>query len=188
MTLWCFVAADTPEALEAALDYFEQVGFHYDNGTTPFPSSTHLSEARTIMHDLMYTVSILGGYSLVIWCQYRMLKFLRYGSDKMTERTRKSHAEVNRALIVLSVTPLVGIIGPSALMVALLVLQLQLGPVAVYITLSMTTITVVNPLTIVYFLRPFRKAVSDAIFSKSKTAVLVRTVATRSLEMDTVTA
>lgn len=154
------------------------------------------------MHDAIYTVSILGGYSLVVWCQYRMLKYLRCSADRMTEKTRKSHAEVNRALIVLvrpspvyakhcilqSITPLVGIIGPSALMVALLVLQLQLGPVVVYITLSMTTITLVNPLTILYFIRPFRQAVSDVIFSKSTlSAVPDRTVGTKSLELATIT-
>lgn len=39
---WCFVAPDTPVARQEALSFFEKIGFHYDNGTTPYPSVSHL--------------------------------------------------------------------------------------------------------------------------------------------------
>lgn len=50
----------------------------------------------------------------------------------------------------------------------MLILQLQPGPYAVAITLCMSLITLANPITIVYFVRPFRRAISDVMSSYSR--------------------
>ncbi|KAH7693372.1 7TM GPCR protein, partial [Aphelenchoides avenae] len=167
---WCFVAPDTPVARKEALDFFDKIGFHYDNGTTPFPSVSHLTELRTQMHHTMYMISTVGGYSIVVWCQYKIFAYLKSHGKSMHERTRRAHAEVNRALIILAITPLISSIGPTAVIVLMLILQLQPGPYAVAITLCMSMITLVNPVTIVYFVRPFRRAISDVVSSYSRAA------------------
>lgn len=59
------------------------------------------TELRTKMHHAMYMISTVGGYSIVVWCQYKIFAYLKSHGKSMHERTRRAHAEVNRALIIL---------------------------------------------------------------------------------------
>ncbi|KAH7719566.1 hypothetical protein AAVH_12921 [Aphelenchoides avenae] len=52
----------------------------------------------------------------------------------------------------------------------MLVVQFQPGKFAVLITLCMSLITLANPLTIIYFVSPFRKAVGRTISKVSKSS------------------
>ncbi|KAH7680294.1 hypothetical protein AAVH_41331, partial [Aphelenchoides avenae] len=98
---WCFAVADDPLSKRVAIDYLRKVGFEYDSTESPHPSSTHLTEVRTQIHHVMYLVSTIGGYAIIVWSQVSIFSYLRRHGAAMHERTRKAHAAANRALTVL---------------------------------------------------------------------------------------
>lgn len=53
------------------------------------------------MHHMMYLISSAGGYAIIVYSQVGVVKYLKRHGTSMRESTRKTHAEVNRALIAL---------------------------------------------------------------------------------------
>ncbi|KAH7721157.1 7TM GPCR protein [Aphelenchoides avenae] len=178
----CFVLGSSPESREVGLGILQDIGWNYDPSELPYPSVAHWSEVRTKMHHLMYLVSTVGGYSMIIVCQYRIMKYLKHYGSSMHETARQRHAYINKALVAmvsvedveelgLAVAPLLSSTGPSLTIIALMIFHQSPGSVTAFITLGTSLITLINPLTTIYFVRPFRDAVLAAFtVDKAKVA------------------
>lgn len=49
----------------------------------------------------MYMVSTIGGYTVIVTCQYKIMKYLRERRHLMSSATRRMNDELNRALVAL---------------------------------------------------------------------------------------
>lgn len=49
----------------------------------------------------MYLVSTVGGYSMIITCQYRIMKYMAHHGSSMHETARQRHAYINKALVAM---------------------------------------------------------------------------------------
>ncbi|KAH7702386.1 STR-94 protein, partial [Aphelenchoides avenae] len=149
----------------------ERVGWH--PGTTAFPGMGHFSNIHTALHHCFYTVTLCGGYVTVVWCQYKIFKYMQRHGKSIRESTRRAHVEVNRAMVALAVSPLITSMGPSLIILGCVVLGFSAGPIMVYLSVGMSLITVANPLTTIYFVRSYRKAIVGVV--KNTMGVLLPT-------------
>ncbi|KAH7702104.1 Protein STR-14 [Aphelenchoides avenae] len=142
-------------ALEIIQDHYK---WQFEDGKLPYPTLSHYTETKTLIHHLFYTVSCTGGYTLVIWCQSQIGSYLMRHGSSFRESTRKMHQDVNRALVALAITPLVSLMGPTFGYIAQVVLDFD-APCTSYVSSVMSMITLVNPLTTMFFVRSYRNAI-----------------------------
>ncbi|KAH7698397.1 7TM GPCR protein, partial [Aphelenchoides avenae] len=162
-SVWCLVFGQGAEQREIGLEILREISWQYDSDHAPYPSVTHWSEVRTKVHHLIYMISCIGGYTTIVWCECHIMKYLKRNQVSMHSRTRRMHADVNRALVALAIAPLLASTGPTALIVSLMVFRVSPGSIAAYITLGTSLITLINPLTTIYFVRSFRRVVANKL-------------------------
>ncbi|KAH7699261.1 STR-94 protein, partial [Aphelenchoides avenae] len=155
----------------------EKVGWH--PGTTAYPGMGHLTNIHTAIHHIFYMVTLSGGYGIVVWCQYKIIKHMHRHGKSIRESTRRAHAEINRAMVALAIAPLLTSMGPTLILVTCMVIDFSPGAITVYLSLGMTMITMMNPLTTIYFVRPFRESVMGMLTGK-----LARVGTTRTTSSD----
>ncbi|KAH7707288.1 hypothetical protein AAVH_25477 [Aphelenchoides avenae] len=138
----------------------------WEPGTQAFPGMGHREfEAKqrfratfTRRCTMASIVTLCGGYVVIIWCQYKIIKFFRRSGTSYLESTRRIHAEVNRAMVALAVTPLLTSMGPTLILLTCMIVDFSAGPITVYMSVGMSLIVLVNPTTTIYFVRQYRKA------------------------------
>lgn len=62
---------------------------------------------------LLFMLNAACGYSLVIFCEYRMLCKLRSMDQSSYASTRRMQADISRALVALAVSPLLSAVIPG---------------------------------------------------------------------------
>ncbi|KAI1697829.1 serpentine type 7TM GPCR chemoreceptor str domain-containing protein [Ditylenchus destructor] len=120
----------------------------------------HLMEAdlKTILYTAYYTTSTVGGYAIILWCEYKIMKELRHFGANMRESTRRLHVEVHRALIALAVAPLIVQFIPVIFFMIMIITQATPGPITAFMTTVVTLITLANPITTICIVKPYRRA------------------------------
>ncbi|KAI1699168.1 serpentine type 7TM GPCR chemoreceptor str domain-containing protein [Ditylenchus destructor] len=86
------------------------------------------------------------------------MKELRQFGGNTLESTRKLHMEVHRALIALAVAPLFVLLLPIVYFLVMIMLQATPGPISAFMTTVVTLITLVNPITTICIVKPYRRA------------------------------
>ncbi|KAH7716495.1 Protein STR-14 [Aphelenchoides avenae] len=154
-----FAFGHSVEMRQTALSIIRQnYKWEFEAGREPYPTLSHYTEAKTLIHHVFYTISCTGGYTLVIWCQSRIAAYLSRHGESFNPATRKTHQGVNRALVALAITPLISLMGPTFAYIAQVMLDFN-APCMSYVSSFMSMITLVNPLTTMYFVPAYRKAV-----------------------------
>ncbi|KAH7716496.1 hypothetical protein AAVH_16074 [Aphelenchoides avenae] len=172
-----FAYGQREEMRQTALSIIrEHYQWKFEPGREPFPTLSHYTEAKTMIHHLFYIASCVGGYMLLIWCQSQIVVFLRRQGSSFRASTRRLHLEVNRALVALAITPLVSLIGPTFEYILQCLVDFD-APCTSYVSSVMSLITLVNPLTTMFFVRSYRNAVlrilrikrsSDSVYTGPK--------------------
>ncbi|KAH7721200.1 7TM GPCR protein [Aphelenchoides avenae] len=139
----------------------ERVG--WQPGTQAFPGMGHRSNIHTALHHCFYMVTLCGGYGIVIWCQFQIIKFLHRNGKAFHENTRRTHAEVNRAMVTMAITPLLTSMGPTLILVICMIIDYSPGAITVYFSVGMSMITIVNPITTIYFVRAYRHEICEML-------------------------
>ncbi|KAH7695393.1 hypothetical protein AAVH_37548, partial [Aphelenchoides avenae] len=106
----------------------------------------------------MFSLTAVGSYSIVVWTEWKIMKFLGNAGDGMIEATRRMHAEVHRALIATALSPLLAC-APVIFFVTCFVLKVSPGPITAFIISVYNMIALVNPIMQIYFVRSYREAV-----------------------------
>lgn len=61
-----------------------------------------------------------------------------------------------------AITPLFSIV-PNVVMITADVLEMHLGPITAHLSIGMTIITLANPITAIYFIRPYREGLLEML-------------------------
>ncbi|KAI1700029.1 serpentine type 7TM GPCR chemoreceptor srd domain-containing protein [Ditylenchus destructor] len=123
-----------------------------------YAAGARITDLKTILYTAYYTVTTTGGYAIILWCEYKIIKELRYFGENMRESTRQLHVEVHRALIALAVAPLFVLLLPIVYFLVMIFLQATPGPISAFMTTVVTLITLANPITTICIVRPYRRA------------------------------
>ncbi|KAH7703973.1 hypothetical protein AAVH_28845 [Aphelenchoides avenae] len=115
-----------------------------------------MTNIHTALHHILYLITLSVGYGLVVWCQYKIIKHMDCHGESIRESTRRIRA----------ITPLLTSMGPAFILVLAMVIDYSPGVITVYLSVGMSMITMVNPITNIYFVRPYRNAVPEVFHGK----------------------
>lgn len=59
------------------------------------------TEWKSIIHHLFYSASSVGGYTIVIYCQSKIMAFTTQHGSSFNPSTRRMNQDINRALVAL---------------------------------------------------------------------------------------
>ncbi|KAH7702943.1 hypothetical protein AAVH_29893 [Aphelenchoides avenae] len=96
----------------------------------------------------------------------------------LTNQTKEMHKEINRALLALAAAPLFTLIGPVWFFLFCIATQASPGPISAFMACSLTLITIANPLTTLYFVKPYRYALMSYVGWKKPVVAPAETIAT----------
>ncbi|KAH7709576.1 Protein STR-90 [Aphelenchoides avenae] len=128
------------------------------NATTLLGSK--LDAPWTFRHILLVFITINLSYTLIILSEWRVFRSLKLLEPSMQASTRRMQSDLHRALIALALCPLFSSFLPTGLLLLAGLLQFQLGTYSAFVTIFMSSITLINPITTCYFVAPFRKAIT----------------------------
>ncbi|KAH7711760.1 hypothetical protein AAVH_20924 [Aphelenchoides avenae] len=129
----------------------------------------------------MFSLAGIIVASVIVFCEYAVLKKLRIATSMMRESTRRMHAELNKALIALAFAPLILSCIPIMFFLTTIVIGANPGPITVVLASQMSWIAIANPITTTFFVRPYRRAVLQWLrIPVSKTEVSLPTESMRS--------
>ncbi|KAI1691270.1 serpentine type 7TM GPCR chemoreceptor srd domain-containing protein [Ditylenchus destructor] len=105
-----------------------------------------------------WNVTCGGSIFIVAWCENRIAK----NFDQLTQHsthsgTQKMHKEFQRALLAMAICPLVTSTIPVFYFIAVIALKLRPGPILALITICLTSVTLINPLTTIICFRCYRQ-------------------------------
>ncbi|KAI1697826.1 serpentine type 7TM GPCR chemoreceptor srd domain-containing protein [Ditylenchus destructor] len=123
-----------------------------------FAPGARITDLKVILYTAYYSTTIVGGYSIILWCEYKIIKELGEFGDNMRESTRQLHAEVHRALIALAVAPLFVLFIPVMFFITMIIIQAAPGPITAFMCSVCTLITLANPITTICIVKPYRRA------------------------------
>ncbi|KAH7704132.1 hypothetical protein AAVH_28687, partial [Aphelenchoides avenae] len=123
------------------------------------------TDLKMRLHNVFYILSVTIGYAIIIWCQLEAVKYLKRYGQAFRASTQRAHREFNRALVVLALTPLASLL-PSGVMCAANLVGASFGPISAFMTVAMTSITLVNPIATIAIMKPYRGTLLAAAFGR----------------------
>ncbi|KAH7706763.1 Protein SRD-4 [Aphelenchoides avenae] len=162
IAVWTFMLGNGDDVREQGLLYLREMGWKYDEARAPFPSFS--ASLKTFIHHGFYIVSCGSGYVVILWCEVKIFRHLSRHGSSIHEKTKQMHAQVNRALISLAIAPLAVMISPILFIFGVAFARVPISPtVYASLTLVFSLITCVNPLTTMYFVRPYRNSLMSVV-------------------------
>uniref|UniRef100_A0A915EI62 G protein-coupled receptor n=1 Tax=Ditylenchus dipsaci TaxID=166011 RepID=A0A915EI62_9BILA len=156
---WMFALDIGDDHRQEGLEIMTKIyGWQYDNSSLPYPTMSHKAEIKSFVHNSFYMLSSAGGYTIIIYCQSKIIAYMGQFGSSSRASTRKMHEEFNRTLMALAITPLILLMGPEFLHALTIMLETE-SPLSAMLTLSTTLIAVVNPLTTMYLVKTYRRTI-----------------------------
>ncbi|KAH7718381.1 7TM GPCR protein [Aphelenchoides avenae] len=106
----------------------------------------------------LFAVSITLNYIAIVYCKFNVHRKLTEHGASSNPSIRRMQTDLHYALISLGVCPLVSLVIPVCVIIVAIVSGADVSSAAPWLSVACTTIALANPLTIVYFVRPFRYA------------------------------
>ncbi|KAH7706553.1 7TM GPCR protein [Aphelenchoides avenae] len=122
---------------------------------------------KLLVHLLLFMLNAASAYSVIVFCEYRMLLKLRSMEDSAYATTRRMQADISRALVALAVSPLLSAVIPVVGAATCILFHLNVGYTSAVMPFAVTAVTMVNPITTCYYVHPYRRVIS-AVFSRTK--------------------
>ncbi|KAH7706207.1 7TM GPCR protein, partial [Aphelenchoides avenae] len=143
------------------------LGLVNDNISTMNFVALPIISVKLFVDLFVFVLNSATGYSVIIFCEYRMLRKLRSMDNSAYASTRRMQADISRALVALAVSPLLSAVIPVVGAATCIFLHLNVGYTSAVMPFAVTAVTVVNPLTTCYFVLPYRRAVAS-VYSGTK--------------------
>uniref|UniRef100_A0AC35FDY4 G protein-coupled receptor n=1 Tax=Panagrolaimus sp. PS1159 TaxID=55785 RepID=A0AC35FDY4_9BILA len=125
---------------------------------------------------LMVTIS----YSIVCWTSFKVWKHLKAMEGHMSVNTKDVNRQMTLTLIIQAILPLLTLLCPIAFTAILLFSRITIEGFEICISLLLSTIPIVNSLTTIYVVKPYRNAMLKIICIFSKKYSTVNAAATTS--------
>ena len=109
-------------------------------------------------------------YGIVIWCTVRIWLHLKTAFGMVSEqRSHQLNHEINRVLIVQALNPLLVILLPCTLIIIAFVWHFNMRLAGSLLTMCLSWLPVINPLTTMLIIRPYRRTLVEWVKGASST-------------------
>ncbi|KAH7720901.1 CRE-STR-90 protein [Aphelenchoides avenae] len=95
-------------------------------------------------------------------CEKQIMRYFKLAKESH-RNTRQMHSEFHRALMAMAIVPLVTSTVPTVYFLIMGFFELTTGPYAAFVGTAVSSITLFNPLTTIFFMRCYRDVVLKAI-------------------------
>lgn len=106
---------------------------------------------------VLFATATLAGYALIFYCEYKVLRTVSFIGPLTNARSRRMQLDLHRALLALAFAPLITVIIPGSIYTTGIILHIDMGGISPFIVFCTSKITLINPLSTFYFIRPFRR-------------------------------
>lgn len=143
---------------------------------TPFHSSVKeflQVDPWTTIHGAVNVVTLSVGFLCIGWSEYKIMCHLRQFKSIMSSSALKRQRELHYALIAMAVSPLVSTVIPSSVFLAAAIFGIPLGEYSAFLTIMVSLISLANPITSGYLVKPFRRRVLNTLCAPLGLSVVV---------------
>ncbi|KAH7710174.1 hypothetical protein AAVH_22539 [Aphelenchoides avenae] len=110
---WCIIQGysafwfnyQTPEFSSVGLEGLRNNSWPYDANNPPPVFGSFVEQPRVFFYVGCYIATASLGYCLIIWCELRIMKFIKLLGGSVPENTKQMHSDVHKALIALAAAP-----------------------------------------------------------------------------------
>lgn len=107
---------------------------------------------------------IISVYVCIFWSERHVMRQFRILNASMSPSAKRLHTDVHNVLVALAVCLIISMMVPSNVFLIALTFRINMGLVSPFLLVMITSVTFLNPITTCYFVRPFRRYVSRALF------------------------
>uniref|UniRef100_A0AC34GW33 G protein-coupled receptor n=1 Tax=Panagrolaimus sp. ES5 TaxID=591445 RepID=A0AC34GW33_9BILA len=126
-----------------------------------------------LMSIVLYaTLMVSFSYSIVIWTSYKVWKHLKAMEAHMTMNTKDINRQMTVTLIMQAILPLFVLLLPIAITAVLLFSRVTIDGIGISISLLLSWIPIVNSLTTITVVKPYRNAMLKIIRLKRSSATI----------------
>ncbi|KAH7697343.1 hypothetical protein AAVH_35574 [Aphelenchoides avenae] len=128
---------------------------------------------------LLWTTSATGCFVTVVYCQIKILRHFQINTSDIPQSAKKTHSDIHRALLAMAICPIVTTCLPSFYFVTCITLRLSPGPIAAFAVTAVSSVTWVNPIATICFVRSYRRAVISIVTCGRRSSVAPYSLTTR---------
>ncbi|KAI1703023.1 hypothetical protein Ddc_16739 [Ditylenchus destructor] len=139
---YVYCTGQTPQLRKLGNEILDRYGWEYNPEYPPFPAISYATDTKNIIHHSFYMITLVVGKCISNY------------------KSHISEPSIQVPICVpLAITPSISLIMPVFVVVLALATSATLGPMAAFLSMCMSAITLANPLTVLYFVKPYRRAV-----------------------------
>ncbi|KAH7697404.1 hypothetical protein AAVH_35514, partial [Aphelenchoides avenae] len=116
---------------------------------------------------MVVVVNVSYNYAIISWCSVRIWRALRKPSAQASAKTKSLSVQMNRMLLVQAVGPLVVVVSPLTMLLVVVYLEKQDAPELMLVCSVLSWVTLLNPLSTLFFVKAYRYKAIQLIFRKS---------------------
>ncbi|KAH7721132.1 hypothetical protein AAVH_11368 [Aphelenchoides avenae] len=175
---------EPPEfALRVGVSALRNNSWPFDESNPPDILGAYAEQLASYFYVGGFLLTASGGYGLIIWSEWKMLKYLRSLGRASLQSTSEMHSEIHKALLALAVAPFFTCVIPIYYFMYYILSHSNSGHVSAFMVPMCASITLINPLTSAYFVKSYRYAILRALRLYRPHVGPLKTVATGALSL-----
>ncbi|KAH7716633.1 hypothetical protein AAVH_15916 [Aphelenchoides avenae] len=143
----------------------------FDMSHKPVVTGSHIKHWVLKCWILMWVGSCVINITSVTVAEIKIKRYVDNMGEVSHQGTRKMHRDFHRALLAMAICPLVTSAGPILYYMFAAFMELSPGPNQAFLTMAVSSITMVNPLTTIFFMRSYRQVVLKPFLKKKANKV-----------------
>ncbi|KAH7710499.1 hypothetical protein AAVH_22203 [Aphelenchoides avenae] len=157
---------------EQGLHAFELNDF--DMSHKPVVVGSHIKHWVLKCWIAMWNISCLTSIFLVAVLEIKIKRYVDNMGEASHQGTRKMHRDFHRALLAMAICPLVTSAVPILYYMFAAFMELSPGPNQAFLTMAVSSITMFNPLTTIFFMRGYRRVILKPFLKKEVSKIGTR--------------
>ncbi|KAH7716632.1 hypothetical protein AAVH_15915 [Aphelenchoides avenae] len=157
---------------EQGIHAFELNGF--DMSHKPVVVGSHIKHWVLKCWIAMWNVSCLTSIFLVAVLEVKIKRYVDNMGGVAHQSTRKMHRDFHRALLAMAICPLITSSGPILYYMFAAFMELSPGPNQAFLSMAVSSITLFNPLTTIFFMRGYRRVILKPFLKKKANVIETR--------------
>ena len=117
--------------------------------------------ALTILDAVLLTII---PYSIIIFCNYKILKYLKYYKDALSPAARRVQTDLNRVLLAQAIIPIFTAFMPMSLHILSVIVYFDTAFATFIGVIFYAWIPVGNALSVLFFVTAYRKKLTQLVF------------------------
>lgn len=122
-------------------------------------STRFQTELRMYPQLIIGAVIMCSAYTTILWSERQVMRKFRFLQPSMRSGAYRLQTDIHNALVALAVCPIISMLIPYSVFLIAVIFHLDMGLVSPFLIIVLSSITLLNPLTTCYFVRPFRRYV-----------------------------